>query len=405
VPLRRLTRAAPTIAAATLGDIFDIGGDAAASAATWLTAMGETAMLSARDALGPRFARALAAVPAPPLAPLLRPLDAARAGLLRIVAPRARGAVVSRDARVAIVGTSSLVLALVATCVRPLWVLALGPLIWGVPHLVADVRYLVARRALHKRHAAIAAAIVCSVGLASRLGVRAGLAAAAVAALASRASMARRVAIALACAALLAVAQRDPWKADVFFAQAHNLIAIVIWLAWRRRAALYSSALPLAAFAAGASVIALAPLSSWLASVGGADAPWTRLTLAGLGATLSLWSDPTVTLRLVLFFAFAQSAHYIVWLRLVPEEDRPRSAPRSFGQSLRALRGDVGGLALWLALAAIALLAVVAIGLRDVAGARDVYLGIAYFHGYLELIAVALLGAESRLGRRDACVS
>jgi hypothetical protein len=313
--------------------------------------------------------------------------------------------VVSRDARVAIAGASSIALALCVTCVRPLWVLALGPLFWGVPHLVADVRYLVARPALHKRRAAIAAALVCVAGLALGLGVRAGLAAAAIAALASRAPMARRLAIALVCVALIAVAQRDPWAADVTFAQAHNLIAVAIWLAWRRRAALYASVLPLAAFAAGALVLALAPVSSWLAASGGAVAPWTRLTLAGLGASLSLWRDPQVTLRLVLFFAFAQSAHYIVWLRLMPEDDRPRPSPRSFDQSLRALRTDLGGLALWLALAALAVLAAVLVVLRSVATARDVYLGIAYFHGYLELIAVALLGAEGRLGRRDACAS
>ena len=176
------------------------------------------------------------------------------------------------------------------------------------------------------------------------------------------------------------------------FVHAHNLVAIALWIAWRRRASLLHLA-PLAAFGLGVWLLLSGPLPPWL--VGAEGARWAGLSIAELGQTLSLSADPTITLRLVLFFAFAQSVHYTVWLRLVPEEDRPRGAPRSCEQSLRALQADVGPRILWLALAAAAALAVVA--LASVRLARDVYLGIAYAHGHLELVAAALLGVEGSL--------
>jgi|HubBroStandDraft_6_1064221.scaffolds.fasta_scaffold163032_1 hypothetical protein len=350
------------------------------------------------EALG-RLERALASLPAPPLDRLLRPMDALRRRVLLVAAPRLRAVVVSRSRRVALVGSLSLALALAVTCVRPLWLLALGPLVWGVPHLIADVRYLVARPGLHRRRGALPAVVVGVVGLCLGFGVRAGLAAAATAILASGAPWRRRAPALAACAALLAVAQASPWEADVVFLQAHNLVALGLWIAWRRRAA-WREALPIAVFAAGAGLLLTAPVERWLAATGGLDAAWTGLTIAKLGETLSLSADRVTTLRLVLFFAFAQSAHYIAWLRLIPEDDRAAKAPRSFAQSFRALRADVGPAVLWLAVAAVAVIAVTA--LASVSLGRDVYLGIAYFHGHLELVAAALLGVEGSFGRRGA---
>jgi hypothetical protein len=98
--------------------------------------------------------------------------------------------------------------------------------------------------------------------------------------------------------------------------------------------------------------------------------------------------------RVVLVFAFAQAVHYGIWLRLIPEDDRPRDTPRTFSASLRALENDVGKWVLGGAM-------VVAVGVAvwavlDLAAARIGYLRMALFHGYLELIAAALLFVEGR---------
>lgn len=41
--------------------------------------------------------------------------------------------------------------ALVGSGVWPLWMLAVGPIVLGVPHVVSDVRYLVAKPGYHRR--------------------------------------------------------------------------------------------------------------------------------------------------------------------------------------------------------------------------------------------------------------
>jgi hypothetical protein len=101
-----------------------------------------------------------------------------------------------------------------------------------------------------------------------------------------------------------------------------------------------------------------------------------------------------VGLGLVPLFACAQSFHYVVWLRLVPEVDRDVPRPRSFRQSGRALLRDLGPWVL-VAFAAAALVFVVW-GLVDVVSARLAYLRSALFHGYIELVVLALYACEGR---------
>jgi hypothetical protein len=197
--------------------------------------------------------------------------------------------------------------------------------------------------------------------------------------------------------ALFGLAQWAGPIAELVFAHAHNAVGVALWWAWRpRRSRLHW--IPLALFAVGSVLImsgALAPLAE---RTGGFVAPWTRLTAPGLAWGLSPWPFGPLAMRLLVLYAFAQSVHYVVWLRLVPEDDRPSTAPRSFLQSYRALRRDVGSLVIWLAaLAALALAAWAAI---DLGRARNGYIQLAFFHGYLELAAGALLWAEGALTDR-----
>jgi hypothetical protein len=314
------------------------------------------------------------------------------------IGPVARAVFLRRERRVAITGGALFAFALVVTLVAPLWLLALGPLVWGVPHLVADVRYLLARPRLHRERAMVAAAAVGLACGALGLGVRAGLAAAAAALIVSRASRVRRVAGVGVCAVLFALAHSSPWIADVVFLQAHNLVAIAFWIWWRPRRG-WVHWVPLGVLAAGALILFAAPVDRLLDLGAGRAAPWTGLDLPGLAPTLSPSADPALGLRFVLFFAFAQAAHYVTWLRLVPDEERLRGTPRSFRQAWRGLRRDVGHPVLWAAMVAAAVVAATAFA--SVALARQVYLGIAFFHAHLELVAIALLWAAGTSLRRQ----
>jgi hypothetical protein len=89
-----------------------------------------------------------------------------------------------------------------------------------------------------------------------------------------------------------------------------------------------------------------------------------------------------------MLYAFAQAVHYGVWLRLVPEDDRPRATPRSFRASYLALRDELGSLLL--AAFALASVGLAIWAVADLVEARAGYLRFARFHGMLELTAIAL---------------
>jgi hypothetical protein len=339
----------------------------------------------------------LRAIAAPPLGGLIRPLDAVRSRLLRTLTllPGARDLVVAREPRVAIVASLVLASAFVAACALPIWVIALGPLLWGIPHIVSDVRYLVARPRLHRRPwilVVIGGAVIAG---ALGFGVRGALAGAVVAMMLARASLPRRALGVAVVGAIFALAQWAGWKADLAFVHLHNVVGVGLWWAWRRRESKLHWA-PLALFAAGCALILAGSVDAIPALTGGLRASWTGLDLHRLAWSSSPVLQGPLVPRFFMLYAFGQSAHYLVWLRLMPEDDRPSATPRSFAQSLRALKADVGGGILWLALIGMLALACWAFW-RGIGEARDRYIDLAFFHGYLELVAASLLWAESGL--------
>jgi hypothetical protein len=193
------------------------------------------------------------------------------------------------------------------------------------------------------------------------------------------------------------VAVAWPLPFNVALVHLHNVVAVVLWLLLRR-----SGPALRRPSAFDTSLVALIALVAAFILAGGAD---SIVTMAGgweARATGSSFDDfvagaaPGVrgplALRLVLSFAFMQSVHYGVWLRLVPDDLRARAAPRPFAASWRSLRADLG---LW-PLVAFTLLAlgVAAWGTVDLFAARMGYLRLAAFHGFLELGALAFLTVD-----------
>src|SRR5687768_3967179 len=93
-----------------------------------------------------KVSSALAAIPAPPFHFLFAAADRLRRAALTAVSPLSRALLVDRERRVAFIGTSLIAAAFLAASTFPLWMIALGPLVWGVPHILSDIRYLIARQ-------------------------------------------------------------------------------------------------------------------------------------------------------------------------------------------------------------------------------------------------------------------
>ena len=111
-------------------------------------------------------------------------LDDLRAWGLRVgvhaLGGRGRALIRQPVLRVVVFGSLSIALALLMVCTVPLILLAVSPLLLGVPHLVADVRYLVVQPGYHRRLWLALPVAAVLLGAASGLGMRAGLSAMAV---------------------------------------------------------------------------------------------------------------------------------------------------------------------------------------------------------------------------------
>lgn len=338
---------------------------------------------------------AISAIPAPPFHSLFAAADRLRRAALTFFAPLGRALLVDRDRRVAFLGTISIALAFLGSATFPLWMIALGPLLWGVPHILSDIRYLIARQGYHKRPAVLLAIVGGAAATALGYGVRGGLASAGFVLLFSRGTRARRAVGFAVVAALFGLAQWAGPISDLAFAHLHNFVAVGLWWAWRPR----SKSLhywPLAAFAMGSAAILYGVAEPLLRLTGGLSAPGSGLSLTYLTYSLSPSPIGPMAVRFVVLYGFAQAVHYIVWLRLIPEDDRPSPTPRSYSQSYRVLGKDVGSIVLWMTAAGIAVFAVWAL-VTSAGAARNAYLNVAFFHGDLELVAAALLFSEARL--------
>ena len=323
----------------------------------------------------------------------LAPVDALRSALLRPWGTQLRPLLLSRSRRVAWIGAFGICAAFAIACGFPLWSLALGPVLLGVPHVLADVRYLVIRAGLHRRVPLVVLAGIPLAVAAIDPRVEVGLCAAVGSVLAARATWLRKSLLLGTLSIALAAAWNHAFIAQLLLLHVHNAIAVGLWWFWRKRSRA-AWIIPLLA-AAGTVAIFLGAAEPVLGLTGGWSAAPSRSQSLGIEVdTYAPLTDSLLSLRLLISFVFLQAVHYLVWLRLVPEDDRARPAPRSFAASWDALRADFG----WVPLLFVSLAAVVIAlwGAMDLAAARDGYLRLAGFHGYLELAVGALWLAEGR---------
>jgi hypothetical protein len=333
---------------------------------------------------------------------LLDALDGARRAALRRLGrlPGVAAARRRREVRLTAMATLSIAAAFALAVLATAPLLALSPLLFGIPHVASDLRYLVVRRAAggpapHARMPMLALLAVTAVaGAAGATSIALGAAAAAV--LVAGLSVparpaARALFVALVAAAALGGA-RQPDAAALVVAQGHNAVAIVL-AAYLVRDKLRAGWIPALALGAGLLAIGLGACDGLLGHIplpsfaGGA---WQD----AIAAVAPTGCGAAVARRFVALFAFAQSIHYAAWLRLVPDAQRASQRPPSFRRSFDLLAADLGRPG---ALAAVALsLALPAAACLSIDGARRAYLNVALFHGFLEIAVVSALVLGSR---------
>jgi len=331
--------------------------------------------------------------------------DALRSGVLRglCAIPGARGWVlrlVDVRRRVLWVGLAGVAASALVALRFPFISLWLGAAVLGVPHVVSGVRHLAVRRRLSRATWwPIGGAILVGVlqllgaglwtGAALTVAFSAAIACEAVSG--PRAGVPRRAAL-LALAVLFGAASlRWPLRATILLSHAHALCSLLCFCLLSRRRA--SGAWLVGAAAAAVMLLAFAgAFDAWLPA-----APSVPASCAdSLEATRQLAAFPgagaLAQQRALFAYAFGQALHYSIWVRFVPDVDRPASVPQSFRVAWDRLRRDLGR---WAVPAAAACAVAPLLILLGGSAGREGYFTLVYFHVGLEAAAlVALLRAR-----------
>lgn len=317
-------------------------------------------------------------------------LDGVRRPLLRAVVrvEAARRIFVARQARVLAGALVAVATSFAVAAWQPLVALWLGAALFGVPHVVAGLRF--ARVRAPATRALVALAVV--VGAVELLGSGTRLADGAVrayvvlfaAAIVVEFGRGRTLArVAVVAAAALALG--SPRLTLIALAHLHGLGAVA-WLTRRAR----ERGVVIWPFAFAVAVVMLA------GALGAFDALWAPTLWAPRSAAASIVAEAAgsaldgagaIALRRALFlYAFGQALHFAIWLRLVPELERPSKTPHSFRRALALFEADFGRLARPLLVACVAAAPLM---LWGGGAAREAYFALGYFHVGLEAAALA----------------
>jgi hypothetical protein len=316
-----------------------------------------------------------------------------------------------REQRLAFIVGLHALLACGLALVFPVHLFVLGPVLFGVLHVAADVRYLVLRQGLARWWRAIVG-LGCVALIALRVAEETHLwrqparlefafatcfaLGAVAAALAARGSIRRAVVAFGAVLGLGAMALTWPESARLLLLHAHNLIAV---------------ALLRLVFPARASRLFVPLLLVFALGVALASGAFYRLTLHS-GFALAFhrhvlevadWVAPGLradrAIGVTCAYVFLQSVHYVMWLVVIPQRSQRGEGTLTFAMSARSLLKDFGILGV-LVIAVLAL-GVVGFALFDVQRAQRTYLSLGMFHAYLEISMLAYLWVRQH-GRRGA---
>ena len=277
---------------------------------------------------------------------------------------------------------------------KPALLLALGPLIFGYPHIVASYRY-VQKNSYHLFILMTIVAItlhLSGVGFAHIKQLPFGVWQIVVATFAliisrlvsKRTNVLEIVACVLLCIGLVRLAWLDPLIYVGGTLILHNWIAYIYWIMAskekkRRAVAVFSTLIFLLIH-----ILVLTGHLDSLIPIKNGEILFERESKM-VGWYLASWTaDPVVWYRFLVLYTFGLSMHYFVWLRAIPESLNKAEHPNCFRLNLKNLRRDLGIKTLIFSM----LLIIVGytIWLFNFQLGTSIYFEIAILHGSLEVM-------------------
>ena len=308
----------------------------------------------------------------------------------------------------------------------PLWVLLIGPLLWGVPHIFSSVRYFhyalsngqtpgaveISRRRFFTFGAIF---LILLAVFAYRLLITADYFGTStpqlsewkgsdfvelfatgitffIGALIYRKSPSKIFGGLALLIPFAAIFLRYPIATIGAMVLIHNFVAFIYWIIASKTSSERRVAwLAFAAVSILTALIFMGALDSFYRFLAPAHIlNFAKLSISDTGKLIAPWSQQEkLWLHACVAFAFGQSMHYFVWLKAIPDQYHYHDAPTSFRQSWGLLRSDFGkSLATVLILLTIG--SVVFWSFLSFQQARLIYFCLASYHGYLEIAGLGL---------------
>jgi hypothetical protein len=301
----------------------------------------------------------------------------------------------------------------------PLWVLVIGPILYGIPHILASMRFLhygiSTQRQLKDKKTQFKSfhflGFIWLLVTGTRLLLDHGLvkmpfnlpemAALAVTflglTLIYRKNLMALLKSALILVPLIFFSWNFPLQTAGTLILAHNFVAFIYWYF----AAKSSSEKKVVLFSTGLFLLINALifygsfdfLYSYLTPQGSHS--WAQLEYSSLGQMIAPWSDSyQLWFHCVVAYAFGQALHYFIWMKAIGDEHAPSEVPTSFRASHRLWQNDLSRTA-FIVSGVIVLAGISMWTLTSLPLARSLYFSIAAYHGYLEISALGFLKARA----------
>lgn len=331
---------------------------------------------------------------------VLQLLDAVRREVLRVlfcVRP-IRQIFAAPTLRIPLASLLSVLCAAALATTAPLVSLWLGAALMGVPHVISGIRHaaLLRRRTRWTQAAALCGA---GIGVIQLLGggeltyaafALLTAASSATELWAARPPLRRAVPLAALCLLYAVLGCWFPLGFLLVASHLHGLSAVAVFAVRARSRGVtpWPMLLALTALTVGALCglfDTVFPARLWAPHSASAS-----IILEATGAAIQRHPSAVWLRRMLFIYALGQSVHFMVWLRLMPELDRPAKVPQTWRRAWTLFRADFGRYALP---ALVLCLVATPLLLFGGGAAREAYFALTYFHVGLE--AAALMGMLS----------
>jgi hypothetical protein len=298
----------------------------------------------------------------------------------------------------------------------PLWVLAIGPVVWGIPHILASLRYIphaigspqIKRKQITQFLVGTWVVItllkflwdkgylaINSFYFPQENGVElvTGLFLIFTLSIFLKAHL-RQVLVSLALFLPIAIISwLFPLETIGALILIHNWIAFIYWIRSTKTKDEQQVAFFSLAVFAFIHVLVLFGTFDFLYQFYAPQGFFSGLQLdySDLGKTIAPWSQNSkLWFHLVVLYAFGQAVHYFIWLKAIPEQELKTEYPISFRLTWHHLLQDYGRKTL-IAVCALILTSAAVWAFVQFPEARALYFIVAAVHGYLEIAGLGFI--------------